>query len=143
MSLRHPKSRRSSAMLLPVAQWPRHAATAQARRAWLDALLGRPEPGDRVLREGRVADAGDGQIVSAGIYDDETATANRQPRPHDYSSAVSTKRVPAATADADASGGALWNALLGGDTSHGMQRFARLIALFILVCGLVFWLLMP
>ncbi|KQW73739.1 hypothetical protein ASD03_29810 [Ensifer sp. Root127] len=132
-------------MLLPSAQWPRHAATAQARRAWLHALLGRPEPEDRVFRESQVADAGDGGIVSAGVYFDESTTVNRQPRPHDYSSAVSAQQAPAsaATTDVDASGGALWNALLGDDTSHGMQRFARLIALFILLSGLVFWLLAP
>ncbi|WP_083223503.1 MULTISPECIES: hypothetical protein [unclassified Ensifer] len=142
MSLRHPKTRRSSAMLLRPAQWPRHAAASQARRAWLDALLGRPEPDDRALREAQVADAGDGQIASSGIYFDETTTASRQPRPHDYSSA---KREPAfaATADVDATGGALWNAILGADTTHGMQRFARLIALFILLSGLAFWLLAP
>ncbi|MGF6174561.1 hypothetical protein [Ensifer sp. 4252] len=142
MSLRHPKSKRSSAMLLPTAQWPRHAATSQARRAWLDALLGRPEPDDRVLREAQVADAGDGQIVSAGIYVDEATTVNRQPRPHDYSAARSEPAF-ASTADVDATGGSLWNSILGDDTTHGMQRFARLIALFILLCGLVFWLLTP
>lgn len=129
-------------MLLPSAQWPRHAATSQARRAWLDALLGRPEPDDRVLREAQVADAGDGQIVSAGIYFDEATTVNRQPRPHDYS-AANSQPVLSAAGDVDATGGALWNSLLGDDTTHGMQRFARLIALFILLCGLVFWLLAP
>ncbi|WP_457580839.1 hypothetical protein [Ensifer canadensis] len=97
------------------------------------------------MRETQVADAGDGGIVSAGIYHDEAKTVNRQPRPHDYSSAMSVQQAPvyAATTDIDASGGALWNALLGADTSNGMQRFARLIALFILLSGLVFWLLAP
>ncbi|MNT71880.1 hypothetical protein D3C72_2104200 [compost metagenome] len=91
-----------------------------------------------------MADAGDGRVVSAGTHYDETSTADRQPRPHDYS-AASAKRAPAfaATADVDASGGVLWSALLGDDTSHGMQRFARLIALFILLSGVVFWLLVP
>lgn len=142
MSLRHPRTRRSSAMLLPSAQWPRHAATSQARRAWLDALLGRPEPDDLVSREAQVADAGDGQLVSAGIYFDEATTVNRQPRPHDYTAARAEPESTAA-ADVDATGGALWNALFGDDTTHGMQRFARLIALFILICGLLFWLLAP
>lgn len=145
MSLRHPKTSRSSAILSASAQWPRHAAAAQARRAWLDVLMGRPEQEDRVLREAQVADAGDGRIVSFGIDDDETETTSRQPRPHDYSAAASVNRPTAlaATADVDASGGALWNAVLGGDTSHGMQRFIRLIALFILLAGSVFWLLTP
>ena len=49
----------------------------------------------------------------------------------------------ASTADVDATGGSLWNSILGEDTTHGMQRFARLIALFILLCGVVFWLLTP
>ncbi|OOG69236.1 hypothetical protein B0E45_16930 [Sinorhizobium sp. A49] len=107
--------------------------------------MGRPEPEDRVSREAQVADAGDGRVVSASIYDDETAKANRQPRPHDYSAATSVNppTVLAATADVDATGGAFWNSILGDDTSHGMQRFGKLVALFILLAGSVFWLLMP
>ncbi|NVD42290.1 hypothetical protein HT585_25795 [Ensifer sp. HO-A22] len=145
MSLRHPKTSRSSAILSASAQWPRHAAAAQARRAWLDVLMGRPEPEDRVSREAQVADAGDGRVVSASIYDDETAKANRQPRPHDYSAATSANppTALAATADVDATGGAFWNSILGDDTSHGMQRFGKLVALFILLAGSVFWLLTP
>lgn len=136
MAIRHSKPNVEKSL-----RWAFHHGATHFRRAKTDDTRSRSEAEEE--RE-HIVDAGDGGLVAPELAGAPASDLSRQPPPHDYS-----RRTPKLDAlvsvddmrDEDGAGGPIWTAVLGGNTSDAMRRFALLIGAFVFISAVLFWLL--
>ncbi|WP_043623461.1 hypothetical protein [Ensifer sp. ZNC0028] len=135
MSIRHVKSDLQS----KPQRWVFHHGAGRLRAG--DATRNQP------TTEGRpapVVDAGDGGLVAPDLSGSLASHRNRQPPTHDYSRRTVGREALASIRDLrdeDCSGGPIWVALLGDNTSEGMRQFIGLVLAFIFLSAVFFWFL--
>jgi hypothetical protein len=95
-----------------------------------------PPSGYEVFREGDMQQAQDSGRSRVGV-------GAGQPTPaQDYGTGDVGQAAAegSGASDDDATGGETWSRALGGNTSTGMVRILAAVAVFILVCASLFWL---
>jgi hypothetical protein len=135
MSIRHVKSDPQS----KPQRWAFHHGAGRLRAR--DATRDGSTTQERLLP---VVDAGDGGLVAPDLSGSLAPHRNRQPPPHDYSRPAVGRDALASIRDMrdeDCSGGPIWVALLGDNTSEGMRQFMGLVLAFIFLSAVFFWFL--
>jgi hypothetical protein len=108
-----------------------------------------PPSGYEVFREGDMQQAQDSGRSRVGVGAGQPAPAQdygSSDEKVEYEHPIGTGDVGQAAAegsgasDDDATGGETWSRALGGNTSTGMVRILAAVAVFILVCASLFWL---
>ncbi len=135
MAIRRSKSDSSPKAL----RWAFHHGAGRLRQD--DAARDRP-----AIEAGRaqVVDAGDGGLVAPDLSAAPAADRNRQPPPHDYSRRPAGREALASIEDLrdqDCTGGPIWVALLGDNTSEAMRQFMGMVLAFIFLSAVFFWFL--
>ncbi|WP_429809703.1 hypothetical protein [Ensifer sp. B1-9] len=137
MSIRQLKS----SVELKSPRWAFHHGAGSLRRA-----QGAEARSWAVKEEPRaqVVDAGDGGLVAPDLDASLEPDRSRQPSPHDYSRpAVKLGKLGSIQdmRDEDCSGGPVWLAVLGDNTSDAMRQFIGLVLAFIFLSAVFFWFL--
>ena len=137
MAIRHLKTH----VELKSPRWAFHHGAGRIRRA-----EGGDAGGRATAEEPRaqVVDAGDGGLVAPDLDATLEPDRSHQPSPHDYSrqpvklgKLVSVQDMR----DEDCSGGPVWLAVLGDNTSDAMRQFIGLVLAFIFLSAVFFWFL--
>ena len=137
MSIRHLKS--SVEQKSP--RWAFHHGAGRLRRTEGDGTHSRSvAEGSRT----QIVDAGDGGLVAPDLEATPVPDRSRQPAPHDYSrpaTKIGKLLSVEPMRDEDCSGGPVWLAVLGDNTSEAMRQFMGLVLAFIFLSAVFFWFL--